>query len=64
MKVIERLKAPTPKFWQKVQKVGVVLGVIGGALVTPFPPAGGVLITAGTIITALSQLTVEDGSNK
>ncbi len=56
----ERFKAPTPKFWKKVQRLGVVLGVIGGALVAPFPPVGSVLITAGAVITALSQLTVED----
>jgi len=61
MKLLERISAPTPKFWKKVQRIGVVLGAIGGALVAPFPPVGGVLITAGTVITALSQLTVEDG---
>lgn len=63
MNLKERFHAPTPKFWKKVQRIGVALGVIGGALVAPFPPIGSVLITAGTVIAGLSQLTVEDANN-
>ena len=60
--LIERAKKPTPKFWKKVQKVGIVAGIIGGALIT-FPVTatiGTIVVTVGGTIAALSQLTVED----
>jgi hypothetical protein len=64
MEMIDRLKAPTPKFWKKVRNGMITLGIIGGALIAaPVAiPAGviTVLITAGTVGTALSQLTKED----
>jgi hypothetical protein len=61
MELLKRLKEPTPEFWKKIQKVGLALGVIGGAFVAS-PVAtlvsiGGYLIMAGTIIAGLSQIT-------
>lgn len=63
----ERALSKTPKFWKKVQRLGLVAGAIGlaiaGAPVTlPAAVVGisGYLITIGTVTTALSQLTVED----
>lgn len=59
--LIERAKKPTPKFWKKVQKVGIAIGIIGGALVT-FPVTatiGAIVVTVGTTIAGLSQLTIE-----
>lgn len=59
--LIERAKKPTPKFWKKVQKVGIAIGIIGGALVA-FPvtaTVGAIVVTMGTTIASLSQLTVE-----
>ncbi len=62
-----RLKAPTPKFWKGVRKIGVVLGSAGAAmLATPatlpawIPIAGGYVVLAGGIVTALASLTCED----
>jgi ABC-type xylose transport system permease subunit len=67
MDLMERLKAPTPDFFQKLRTIGIVVGVVGGALATaPVSlPAGivalsGYLITAGTIITTISQITVDE----
>ena len=60
--LIERANKPTPKFWKKVQKVGIIAGIIGGALVT-FPVTaaiGTIVVTVGGTIAALSQLTVQD----
>jgi hypothetical protein len=60
--LIERANKPTPKFWKKVQKVGIIAGIIGGALVA-FPVTaaiGTIVVTVGGTITALSQLTVQD----
>lgn len=60
--VAERIKKPTPKFWKKMQKIGVGIGIIGGALIA-FPitaSVGAIVVTVGTTIAGLSQLTVED----
>lgn len=66
----ERWEAKTPKFWKKVQRLGIIAGVIGTALVAvpvALPVAivtgAGYLIAAGTVTAALSQLTVEDKSS-
>ena len=64
MKIIERLKAPTPKFWKRIQKVGITIGGLGAILIAPpigLSVVGGYLITAGSVIGVLSQLTIEDG---
>ena len=63
----ERWKAKTPKFWKKVQKIGLAAGVLGGILLA-FPIAlpaavltgAGYLIALGSATATLSQLTVED----
>lgn len=66
MTIKDRLKAPTPKFWKKIQKVGIALGAIGGTLITlPIAlPAGivtiaGYLAAIGATVAAVSQATVE-----
>lgn len=68
MDLMERVKAPTPPFFAKLRTIGIVVGVVGGALATaPVAlPVGivalsGYLITAGTIITTISQITVDEG---
>lgn len=55
----KRWNAETPHFFKKVIKLGVVLGVVGGALIT-FPvtaTAGTILVTIGTTATTLAKLT-------
>jgi ABC-type xylose transport system permease subunit len=66
--VYERATAETPPFFKKLRTIGIVVGVVGGALATaPISlPASivalsGYLITAGTIITTVSQITVDEG---
>lgn len=62
--LFKRLKEPTPEFWKRIQKLGLALGVIGGAFVaspsTLLSGIGGYLIMAGSIIAGLSQLTSTD----
>lgn len=60
----ERLKAQKPEFWAKVQKLCIVAGVLGGALMAaPVAlPAYAIaaaphLLTMGIVGTTLSQLT-------
>lgn len=69
MEVIERLKAPTPKFWKKVRNACIALASITGIILAAPIALPTALITtltyAGAIATAgigFSQLTREDGS--
>lgn len=61
-----RWNGNTPLFWKKVQRIGIIAGSIGAALVAApvaLPVAivtgAGYLIALGTVTAALSQLTVE-----
>lgn len=58
--LIKRWNSPTPKFWKKVQKNGLAIGVIGGVIAKFNPIVGGILVTLGSTISALAQLTIED----
>lgn len=69
MNVIERIQAPTPKFFRILRTIGVALATAGGALlVAPVAlPAGllaiaGYLTVAGTVMSAVSQAAVESPS--
>jgi uncharacterized membrane protein HdeD (DUF308 family) len=66
MSIIERMQAPTPKFFRVLRNVGLCLVAAGGVLVaTPIaiPAAivalGGYLIVAGSVATAVAQTAVE-----
>lgn len=63
----KRWQAKTPKFWKKVQVIGVSIGIIGGAILSaPFTlPAsivtiGGYLVSIGSVSATLSQLTIDE----
>jgi mitochondrial fission protein ELM1 len=63
----ERVLAPTPKFWKKIQRIGILLTAIGTAVVTAPVALPAAVITAGSyvafgggLIAAMSQFTVED----
>ena len=67
MNIKQRFLGKTPKFWKKVQRIGVVALAISGVILTApvsLPAAivttAGYLATAGGTIAALSQLTIED----
>ncbi len=64
--LIQRLTAPTPRFFRSVRTVGLVISAIGaGILASPVMlPAvvvsiGGYLALAGGIITTVAQTAVE-----
>jgi len=70
MNVVERVKAPTPKFFKTLRTIGLALAAVGGAiLASPIAlPAGlvaaaGYVILAGGVVTAVSQTAV-DTTNK
>lgn len=67
-KLLERITAPTPKFWKKVQAIGLVAtGISAAVIASPVAlpaaivTAAGYLATVGGTIAAISQLTVENG---
>jgi len=71
MEIIKRAKAPTPKFFKKLRTIGLLLAAIGGTVVTaPVSlPAlllsiGGYVAVAGGVISAISQITVDDSKSR
>ncbi|MEC4004918.1 hypothetical protein OX283_009645 [Flavobacterium sp. SUN052] len=63
-KIINRVKAPTPKFFKVLRNVGLALAAVGGTILTApvaLPVAvvsiGGYIAVAGGVISAVSQLT-------
>lgn len=70
MKIIDRLKSPTPKFFRTLRNIGIALAAAGGAiLAAPISmPAillsiAGYLTVAGTVVTTVSQAVVMDESD-
>ena len=69
LSLTERFNAPTPKFWKKVQRVGLILTALGAALATAPVALPIAIVTAGSyaafgggLIAAMSQFTVDDSS--
>ena len=67
MNVIERAKAPTPKFFKVLRSVGLALLAVSGAIVTAPVALPAVIVTtagyvavAGSVLSAVSQITVVD----
>ena len=66
MNLVERVKAPTPKFFKVLRTIGLVLAAAGGSIMAaPLSlPAGliavaGYVTLAGGVITAVSQTAVD-----
>lgn len=67
-KIIDRAKAPTPKFFKKLRNIGLTLAAISAAIVTApiaLPAAvvtvAGYVAVASGVISAVSQITTTDG---
>ena len=67
MNLLQRVKAPTPKFFKVLRTIGLVLAAASGALLAApitLPAAvitiAGYVAVAGTVVTAVSQTAVED----
>lgn len=68
MNVIERAKAPTPKFFKILRTAGLALLAISGSIVAAPVALPAVIVTvagyaavAGGVLSAVSQITVDDG---
>lgn len=71
MNVVERAKAPTPSFFKILRAVGLALLTISGSVIAApvVLPAtvvtvAGYLAVAGGVISAVSQITVDDKAKK
>lgn len=67
MNVVARAKAPTPKFFRVLRSVGLALLAISGTIIAApvtlpaiVVSAAGYLVVAGGVISAISQITVDD----
>jgi hypothetical protein len=67
MNIIKRLNEPTPPFFKKLRTAGLILAAVGGVLIASpvaLPAAvitaGGYLIVAGSVATAVSQTAIEE----
>lgn len=65
MNIIQRVKAPTPKFFRVLRTVGLALAAASGALLASpiaLPAAivtiAGYLTVAGSVVTAVSQTAI------
>lgn len=63
----ERWKAKTPKFWKKVQRIGIAAGALGAillaspiALPVVILTGASYLIALGSATATLSQLTIDN----
>ena len=72
MKIVDRIKAPTPKFFKILRSVGLALLAISGTIVAApivlpvtVVTVAGYMAVAGGVISAVSQMTVaEENLNK
>jgi len=62
----QRVVAPTPKFFKTIRKIGLILGILGAAILTApvsLPAVvvtiGGYLAVAGGVATSVAQTAVE-----
>lgn len=71
MNIIDRVQAPTPKFFRVLRTIGLSLAAASAAvLASPIAvPAAlvtvaGYIALAGTVVTAVSQTAVEDSAKE
>lgn len=71
MSIVQRVKAPTPKFFKTLRTIGLTLAGIGGAILAAPVAVPAALITiagyitlAGGVITAVSQTAVDSEAIK
>jgi uncharacterized membrane protein YeiH len=67
MKVVERIKAPTPKFFKILRSIGLALLAISGTVIASpivlpvtVVTVASYMAVAGGVISAVSQMTVND----
>ena len=71
MNIAKRAKAPTPKFFKILRTIGLaLLGISGSVIAAPVAlpaavvTAAGYIAVAGGVMSAVSQVTVDDSAKK
>ncbi len=71
MNIVERAKAPTPKFFRILRTIGLALLAVGGSIATAPVALPAVIVTvagyaavAGGVLSAVSQITVDDDAKR
>jgi len=71
MNIVERAKAPTPKFFKILRSIGMALLAISGSIIAApvvLPVAvvsiAGYAALAGGVISVISQITVDETANR
>jgi hypothetical protein len=66
LSLVQRVLAPTPSFFKKIRTIGLVMGVVGAALLASpvalpavIASIGGYLVLGGSIITSVAQTAVK-----
>ncbi|TVP50557.1 MAG: hypothetical protein EA341_07275 [Mongoliibacter sp.] len=69
--LVDRWNSPTPPFFKKLRIVGLIVAGVGAALITApgtmpeiLIQLAGYLITAGAVITSISQITLQEPDNQ
>ena len=65
MNLLDRVVSPTPTFFQKLRSIGLALAAMSGAIIAApvtlpaiVVTVAGYLAVAGTVLSAVSQITV------
>lgn len=71
MNVVERAKAPTPKFFRVLRTIGLALLAVSGSIVAAPVALPAVIVTvagyaaiAGGVLSAVSQITVDTDAKR
>ena len=71
MKLLKRMKGPTPRFFQKVRNAGLILVAVGTTILTApvalplfLVKAAGYITVAGGVASAVSQAATESETQK
>lgn len=66
MTLVERVKAPTPKFFRVIRNIGLLLTAVGTTVITAgvalpavVVSVAGYMVAAGAAVAAVSQTTVD-----
>jgi len=71
LNIVNRMKAPTPRLFKTLRTIGLVMAAVGGTIITApvsIPVVliniAGYLTVAGGVLTAVSQITVDESKLK
>jgi len=66
MKIAKRIKSPTPPFFRRLRNIGIMLVAVSTSVLTApislpvvLTTVAGYLAVSGSVMTAVSQLTIE-----